>query len=90
MALGLGVALALLLSQMRPVFYSRSMLRRLTGLPVLGSVSLLLTPEQRQRRLIGNIGLTAVAVGLFTAFGLALILADKAPAVQVATGVQLL
>ena len=90
MALGLGVALALLLSQMRPVFYSRSMLRRLTGLPVLGSVSLLLTPEQRRRRLIGNIGLTAVAVGLFTAFGLALMLADNAPAVQVATGVQLL
>lgn len=90
MSLGLGAALALLLSQMKPVFYSRSMLRRHTGLPVLGSVSLLLTPKQKRRQLFGNIGLTAVAVGLFSAFGLALVLAEKAPAIQAATGVQLL
>ncbi len=75
---------------MRPVYFSRSMLRRLTGLPVLGSVSLLLTPEQKRRQLFGNIGLAAAAAGLFFAFGLAMVLSEKAPALQSATGVTLL
>lgn len=37
--LGCGVALAILLNQLRPVFSSRAMLASVTGLPVIGAVS---------------------------------------------------
>jgi uncharacterized protein involved in exopolysaccharide biosynthesis len=39
--LGLGVAASFVASQLRPVFFDSRLLREVTGLPVLGSVSLL-------------------------------------------------
>ncbi|MGH8260696.1 MAG: XrtA system polysaccharide chain length determinant [Steroidobacteraceae bacterium] len=38
-ALGAGIALAVLLNELKPVFLSRAMLAAVTGLPVLGSIS---------------------------------------------------
>jgi polysaccharide chain length determinant protein (PEP-CTERM system associated) len=45
-ALGAGVAVALGLNQLKPVFFTRRSVQRITELPVLGSVSMLLTPRQ--------------------------------------------
>ncbi len=45
-ALGAGVALAFGLNQLRPVFFSRHAIKRMTGLPVLGSVSMIMLPAE--------------------------------------------
>ncbi len=53
-SLAAGVGLALLTSLIRPVFYSRGALNRVTGLPVLGSVVYVLSAaEKRRQRLAG-------------------------------------
>ena len=50
-ALGAGGAVAFGLNQLKPVFFTRRSLQRIAELPVLGSVSMLLTPaEVRARR----------------------------------------
>ncbi|MDZ7803459.1 XrtA system polysaccharide chain length determinant [Thiohalophilus sp.] len=48
-ALGLGVGLALLFAQLRPVFDNRRTLNTVTGFPVLGSVSLILDDKSDAR-----------------------------------------
>jgi len=53
-ALGAGVGVAFIISQIRPAFYSQSNLREVTGLPVLGTVPMIWTDQQimqRKRRL---------------------------------------
>jgi hypothetical protein len=45
-ALGLGLASAFLVSQMRPVFYDRRSLNQVLGLPVLGSVNLVMRESE--------------------------------------------
>lgn len=65
-ALLAGIAVALLMSQIRPTFLSQRGLREVTGLPILGSVSMNWTMEQkirRRRRLI------AFGFTLFILFG---------------------
>lgn len=53
-SLAAGIGLALLTSLIRPVFYSRGALNRVTGLPVLGSVAFVLSAaEKRRQRLAG-------------------------------------
>lgn len=53
-SLAAGVGLALLISLIRPVFYGRGTLNRVTGLPVLGSVVFVLSAaEKRRQRLAG-------------------------------------
>ncbi|TXF99430.1 XrtA system polysaccharide chain length determinant [Massilia arenae] len=67
-ALAAGLASALLLSQLRPTFLSPAALREVTGLPILGSVSMNWTSEQtvlRKRRLIM---LAASVLVLFCAY----------------------
>jgi polysaccharide chain length determinant protein (PEP-CTERM system associated) len=44
-----GLALAFAMSQIRPMFSDRDALREFTGLPLLGSVSMIWTPEQRRK-----------------------------------------
>lgn len=65
---GAGGGFAFLLHQIRPVFQSRVLLAELTGRPVLGSVSLVLTRRQRRAKLaaitiFGLAALTLVAAG---------------------------
>lgn len=75
-ALGVGIALAVLLNEMKPVFLSRAMLSAVTGLPVLGSVSYVsatVEPSLLRREPI------RVAIGgavLLVAYTLAIGLAD--------------
>ncbi len=53
-SLAAGIGLALLASLIRPVFYSRGALNRVTGLPVLGSVVFVMSnAEKRRQRFAG-------------------------------------
>uniref|UniRef100_UPI003D151A30 XrtA system polysaccharide chain length determinant n=1 Tax=Sedimenticola sp. TaxID=1940285 RepID=UPI003D151A30 len=45
-----GIGLAFLISLIRPVFYSRGALNRITGLPVLGSVAFIPSKSQLRRQ----------------------------------------
>lgn len=49
LSLGAGVALSFGLNQLNPVFFTRRSVNRLSGLPVLGSVSALRTPLEEKR-----------------------------------------
>ncbi len=72
--LGIGGALAYLLHQLKPVFLDANGLRRATGLPVLGSVSMAWESEHRQKRhrellvFASATGLILVAVVLLLLF----------------------
>ena len=59
--LGAGFALTFLISQLRPAFSEPRQLREISGLPVLGTVSMLSTPDRRRRR---RNGLLAFGGGL--------------------------
>jgi polysaccharide chain length determinant protein (PEP-CTERM system associated) len=65
-ALAAGIAVAFLMSQVRPTFLSQSTLRETTGLPVLGSISMNWTSEQKVRR---KRRLVAVGISVLVLFG---------------------
>jgi len=69
LAIGGGFALAILLSQLRPTFNSRRELRDVTGLPVLGVVSMIWTPEQKGRQRRSLLAFSSCFAGLLLAFG---------------------
>jgi polysaccharide chain length determinant protein (PEP-CTERM system associated) len=77
LAVGIALALAFLLHQLNPVFAGRRELRAVTGLPVLGSVSLARRPSDRRsshrRRLI----FAVASAALPAAFGLAVLLHER-------------
>ena len=79
-ALGLGVAIAFLLSQIRPVIYDGRTLRHLTNRPVFGAVSRIWTPELLMRR--------RMEVASFVV-GFALLLVGFGVAVSVSSGISL-
>lgn len=49
-ALSAGIGIAFVISQVRPSFYSQGNLREITGFPVLGSVPMIWTDEQKKQR----------------------------------------
>lgn len=68
-ALAAGLASAFLMSQVRPTFLSQAALREVTGLPILGSISMNWTEQQtvgRKRRLYA---LGAAVLVLFAIYG---------------------
>jgi polysaccharide chain length determinant protein (PEP-CTERM system associated) len=72
-ALLAGIGGALLLSQLRPTFMTQSSLRDATGLPVLGSVSMNWTTEEktRRRRGVAMLSLTLLVLAALYAGGMA-------------------
>ncbi len=55
-ALVVGVGIAFIISQLRPAFHSQNMLRDVTGMPVLGSIPMIWTTQEktnRKKRLYG-------------------------------------
>jgi polysaccharide chain length determinant protein (PEP-CTERM system associated) len=66
-ALVAGIAVAFLMSQLRPTFLSQSTLREVTGLPVLGSIGMNWTAAQTIRR---KRRLAALGVSVLVLFGI--------------------
>ena len=68
-ALMLGLGVALLMSQIRPTFVSQSALRSATGIPILGTISMNWTDQQKVRRRRRLYAFSAAVAVLFTAYG---------------------
>ena len=68
-ALVAGLAVALLLSQIRPTFLSQASLRDVTGVPILGSIGMNWTTEQTVKRRGRLYAMGAAVFGLFGAYG---------------------
>ncbi len=67
-ALGAGAALALLASLIKPVVADQRALTRLTGLPLLGSVTQVAAPEQRKRDAVGLAVFASLTLVLLVSF----------------------
>lgn len=64
-----GIAVAFLVSQLRPTFDSRRMLTDFTGLPVLGMVSIVVSPATIRRQRYGLAGFVGMGMLLVLTFG---------------------
>lgn len=75
LALGSAGAFAFGLNQMKPTFFARTSLRRSIEFPVLGAISLILTPEAAARRrddaLLWCLGLAVLVAWTLATFALA-------------------
>ena len=71
-ALAAGIGAAFGLSQIRPTFVSLAQLREMTGLPVLGSVSMNWTDAEKQRRRKGLLVFGSSLAGILIFYGGAL------------------
>lgn len=74
LAVGAGIALALLMSLIRPVVIDPRSLVKLTNLPLLGSVSLVASPAERRETLIAYSFFAGICVLLLLAFALVVVL----------------
>jgi polysaccharide chain length determinant protein (PEP-CTERM system associated) len=68
-ALAAGIAVAFLMSQVRPTFLSQATLREVTGLPVLGAIGMNWTAEQTVRRKRRLVALGVSVLVLFGTYG---------------------
>ena len=68
-ALAAGLGGALLMSQLRPTFMTQSTLREVTGIPILGSISMNWTEEQKIIRTKRLYAFSAAVIVLFSAYG---------------------
>jgi polysaccharide chain length determinant protein (PEP-CTERM system associated) len=64
-----GIGVALLISQVRPTFVSHAQLREITGFPVLGTVSMKWTDQEKRRRTRGMFAFGSSFAGLLLVFG---------------------
>ncbi|MES2322163.1 MAG: XrtA system polysaccharide chain length determinant [Pseudomonadota bacterium] len=69
LALVAGLGVALLMSQIRPTFITQSSLRDVTGLPILGSISMNWTDEQKVNRTKRMYAFSAALIALFGLYG---------------------
>jgi hypothetical protein len=67
-ALALGVGIAFLLAQLRPVFFDRRQLAEVSGVPVIGSVNMIWVPQQRFRKRLANFAFIVGMLGLVAAY----------------------
>jgi polysaccharide chain length determinant protein (PEP-CTERM system associated) len=74
-ALGAGLALAIVLGQVKPVFLTRAMLKNVTGLPVLGTISFLEPRVERSFMRREPVLVGAAFAGLLVAYLLTVVLA---------------
>lgn len=81
-AMGAGGAVAFGLNQLKPVFYTRHSIRKSVGLPVLGSVSMILSPDQIAANKRRTVAWVAANVALVITTGL--VIAMENPLVRLA------
>lgn len=70
LALAAGLFVAFVASQIRPVFFDGKTLREATGLPLLGTVSLLPNPARKQRERASLKRFLIASISLISAYGL--------------------
>jgi hypothetical protein len=68
-AIGAGIGVAFLLSQVRPTFSDEKRLREISGLPVFGTVVMAWTDAQRGKRRKRLIAFMLSFMSLFSAYG---------------------
>ena len=68
-ALLAGLGVALMMSQIRPTFMSQAKLREVAALPILGSISMNWTDEQKIKRTKRTYAFGAAVVALFGVYG---------------------
>jgi polysaccharide chain length determinant protein (PEP-CTERM system associated) len=68
-ALVAGLVVALLMSQVRPTFLSQAALREVTGVPILGTIGMNWTTEQKVKRRRRLYAMGASVFALFGAYG---------------------
>jgi polysaccharide chain length determinant protein (PEP-CTERM system associated) len=76
-ALGAGAAIAFAVNQLKPVYFSRRGLQRHAGVPVLGSISLQLSPSALARSRVAAITWVGAYVLLFAFTGLVIVFASR-------------
>lgn len=69
-ALGVGGGISFVFNQLQPVFFGGGAVTAATGIPVLGSVSLLLSAKERRAKRLGRLQFILVMAMLFTLFAL--------------------
>jgi len=74
LAFGTGGAVAFGLNQLKPVFFTRHAVRKTVGLPVLGSVSMILSPDKIAANKRRAMGWVAANVALILLAGIAIVL----------------
>jgi len=72
--LGGGIFLALLLSQINPVIFTRRTLQNVAGLPVFGAVSLIITPEIKFKNRLRNASFAFASILLMLAYTVVLVI----------------
>jgi len=82
-----GLAFVFFLSQLRPTIDGVNRLREFTGLPVLGSVSMIRTDAQKMRRRIEFISFAVVGSILFATYAGVLVFISKAHITNVIGGI---
>jgi polysaccharide chain length determinant protein (PEP-CTERM system associated) len=80
LALGAGLGLAFAMNQLQPVFFRRARLNRVAGIPVLGSITMILTPDAVARRRREALGWATAMVLLVAVTGAAIMFANPAGA----------
>lgn len=70
LALAAGLFVAFAASQIRPVFFDGKTLREVTGLPLLGTVSLLPNPARKQKERASLKRFLIATIGLILAYGI--------------------
>lgn len=73
-ALGAGLGIAFVLSQLRPTFDNPDDLRAKTGLPLLGVVSLVIDDRQRRRARVGMLRFASASGSLLLLFAAGIVL----------------
>ena len=68
-AIAAGIAASVLASQISRRFFDANALRNATGLPVLGTVSLLPSERLKRKERRGLVGFTAAAIALLGSYG---------------------
>ena len=68
-ALAAGIGIGFGMSQIRPTFLNLAQLREITGIPVLGSVSMNWTDVEKQRRKKSMQAFTASCIGMLALVG---------------------